>query len=341
MPQVARLVVVMLLILLVGSITFAAIEHVDLLEAVYFTIATVTTVGYGDIIPHSTGGKILASLLMLGGVGTVLYLFSAVVAFLVEGRLREVLGVRRMKKMIGQLRGHYIVCGFGRLGRLVVQDLDVSGASFVVIESHATRAAEAREKGYAVVEGDATLPETLHEAGIERAAGLATTISDDAENIYIGITVRSLCAQLAVICRSSSERVTELFRRAGIERTISTDAMGARRIVNSLLRPHVVGFMDEIMQPVAGKSALHAVRLSSETRLVGQTIKGSALRNRYAVVVLAIRRNGEYLPNPEPDEALRAEDILILVGTPEQVTELRRVAEKGATGDQCNAGVSA
>ncbi|MBD3235722.1 MAG: hypothetical protein GF330_03375 [Candidatus Eisenbacteria bacterium] len=326
MQQVARLVVVVFLILLIGSVLFAAIERVGFFEGLYFTVATVTTVGYGDITPQTTAGKALATVLMLGGVGAALYLFSLMVAFLVEGRLLHVLGTRRMKRMIGKLRDHFIICGFGRLGRRVAQDLEAAGARFVIVEHDKRQAIEARECGYAVVEGDATLPETLREAGVERAAGLATTISDDAENIYIGITVRSLCSELPVLCRSSSERVTDLFRRAGIERTISTEAMGARRIVNTLLRPHVVGFMDEITQLVAGKPALHAVRVPPAASLVGQTIRSSGLRDRYGVVALAIRRGGSYLPNPGPDERLAADDILILVGTPEQVAELRATA---------------
>ena len=329
MQQIVGLIIVVFLILLSGSVLFAAIEKVPFSEGFYFTVATLSTVGYGDITPLTPGGHLLAIVLMLGGVGVALYLFSLVVAFLVEGRLRQLFGTRRMKKMIGRMRGHYIICGFGRLGQRVAQELEASGARFVVIENLAARAAEAREKGYAVVEGDATLPEMLSAAGVERAAGLATTISDDAENIYIGITVRSLCAQLPVLCRSSSERVTELFRRAGIEQTISTEAMGARRIVNLLMRPHVVGFMDEITQLVPGKPALHAVRLSGETKLIGETIRSSGLRDRYGVAVLATRRGGEYLPNPGPDEHLQAEDILILVGTPEQVAKLRAAAAEG------------
>jgi voltage-gated potassium channel len=325
--RVVHLIVILLLIALVGSAVFAVAERISFGDGLYFALTTLTTVGYGDVVPRTAVGHVVAVALMLGGVGAAVYVFTSITSFVVEGKLRHVLGIRRMKKTIDLMRDHYIICGYGRLGSLVTRDLESARVDFVVVESDSAKVQEARERGHAVVEGDATVQETLCEAGLERAAGLATTISDDAENVYIGITARALYPDLPVVCRSSTARVKELFRRAGITRTISTDEMGARRIANSLLRPHVVGFMDEITQHVEGKASLHAVRLAADTALVGETIMGSQLRGKHGIAVLAIRRDGVYLPNPGPQETLRASDVLILIGTPEQVSRLRAFAE--------------
>lgn len=327
MRRIVLLILAVFLIVLAGGALFALIENHSFWEGFYFAATTVTTVGYGDIVPHTTAGHALAVVLMLGGVGAALYAFSNLLAFVVEGRLHLIVGVQRIRRMISRMQGHYIVCGYGKLGRLVVNELQNAGAEFVIIERDPSRAADARERGHAIVIGDATEQETLTAAGIERASGVATTISDDAENVYIGITVRALRPGLPVVCRSSSARATEFFRRAGIQKTISTDEMGATRIADSLLRPQVVSFMDEITHQVPGRPSLHAVHLSENSPLAGRQLMESHLRDEYNVVVLAIRRGETYVPNPGAHEALNPGDLLILIGTPEAVSRLRTSAE--------------
>ncbi|MCK4305096.1 MAG: potassium channel protein [Candidatus Eisenbacteria sp.] len=332
MQQVMRMISIVILIVLVGTLFFMLAEKASLLDAIYFTLTTVTTVGYGDVHPEGSAGKIVAIFLMLGGVGAILYIVSSVMSFVVEGRLRQVMGVRKMKRAIERMRGHFIVCGYGKLGKLVAQELEGARVPFVIVESNAQKVAEARDLEYAVVEGDATHQEVLAAAGLERSGGLATTISDDAENMYIGIAVRSICPQLPVVCRSSTSRVRKLFKRAGIDQIISTEEIGARRIVSSLTRPHIVEFMDELMRHEENSPSMHAIRLESGVPLIGQTIQGAKLRNKFDIVVLAIRRDGAFLPNPDPGEQLRAKDILILIGLPDKVECLRGLVEVRADG---------
>ena len=235
-----------------------------------------------------------------------------------------------MKKRIAGMSAHHIVCGYGKLGREVAVQLTAEKVPFVVVETDAQKALAAREGGYAVIEGDATKPETLADAGLARAAGIAATMSDDAENLYIGIAVRAARPGIPVVCRSSSDRVRALFRMAGIEQTISTDEIGAQRLVAALTRPQITGFMDEITRPVEGRPSLHAVRLEEGAGLIGRSILASRLREEYGIVVLAIQRGGRYLPNPRADEVLRRGDILILIGEPERVAGLRATLEDSA-----------
>jgi voltage-gated potassium channel len=325
-----QVAVVVLTIVVSGTLLYAFIEHENLLDSLYFTLATVTTVGYGDEVPQTQAGEVLAIFLMLAGVGSALYAFSSVMSFMIEGRLAQILGVRKMKEVIAKMKGHFIVCGYGKLGKIVVRELQEARAQFVILENSPAKVAEAREKEYLVVEGDATQQEALNEAGLDRAAGLATTISDDAENLYIGIAARSMRPDLPVVCRSSSDRVRVLFERAGIERTISIDEIGARRIVTSLLRPHVVEFMDQVLAPAPNRPSLHATRLEEGAALIGQSIMSAKLRNRFGIVVLAIQRDGAFLPNPDPSEELRADDVLILIGHHESAVRLRDLVEAPA-----------
>lgn len=333
MNTLLRTILLLVGLLAFGTISYSLVEGVDPLTALYFTLETVTTVGYGDVAPVSAPGRLISMVLMLAGVGAALYAFSAVASFLVEGRLRQILGVMKMKKTIEKLSDHYIVCGYGRLGKTVVDELRRTDAAFVIIESAHEKVVEAREKGYLVIEGDATLQEVLNEAGIEHAAGLATTIQDDAENLYIGITALSIRPTLNVVARSSSDRVRKMFQRAGISNIISTDEIGARRLVSSMMRPYIVEFMDHLLRYEEGKPTLQAVRLEQSARLVGETVVSSKLRDRFGVVVLAIQREGRFLPNPGPQEEFHAEDILIMVGVPEQLERLQSlVGEKAAVG---------
>lgn len=327
MQQVVRMISILVLITLTGTLLYMLIERSTVVEALYFAMSTITTVGYGDVHPEGLGGRTLAIFLMLGGVGMTLYLYSEVASFVVEGRLRQVLGVRKMKRAIEKMQDHYIICGFGRLGQKVAVELERIQVPFVIIETESSKCADASECGYAVVEGDATHEEVLREAGVLRCAGLTTTISTDAENLYIGIAAHSLCPTLPVVCRSSTDRVRSLFEQAGIKRTISTEEIGARRIVSSLTRPHIVEFMDEMLKYEGDAASLHAVHLPEGAPLVGTTIMRSKIREKFGAVVLAIQREGGVHPNPGPGEELRAGDLLILIGHRKQIEQLQALAD--------------
>jgi voltage-gated potassium channel len=321
--RITSMLLIVVAVIALGSTLFALVEQRPFVQGLYFTLTTLSTVGYGDIVPTTSGGRWVAMGLLAGGGGIALYLMSVVVPFLIEGRLRGLLGVRRMKKAIERMEQHFIVCGYGKLGKVVASHLEAVEADFVVIEADAQKAAEARARGLAVVEGDATQPETLTAAGLPRAAGVTATMADDAENLYIAISARSLRAEVPVVCRTSSERAQRLFEHAGIRHTVSTDEMSANRLVGALMRPHVVEFIDEITRPVEGRPSLQAVRVDAGAPLIGQSLVGARLRDEYGVVVVAIRRDGAYLPNPRGEEVLRTGDVLILIGDPRQVARMR------------------
>jgi voltage-gated potassium channel len=329
--QILRMCSILLLIMLIGTLFFMLTEGLSVGDAIYLAITTITTVGYGDLVPVTPMGRLTSIVMMVAGVGTALYIFSAIMAFLVEGRLKEAMGVRKMKKNIAKIKRHYIICGYGTLGQMVARDLDKARVDFVFVESNLDKAAEARENGHNCVVGDATHQDILIEAGLERCAGLATTISDDAENLYIGITIRAINPKLPIVCRASSDRVRSLFRRAGISRTISTDEIGSRRLVSSLIRPHVVEFMDELLGHKEGAISVHAIQVESGAPLEGQTIQGAQLKDQHQLVVMTIQRHGEWVLNPGPKEKIQAEDMLIFLGTDERVEALAELVQNQET----------
>ncbi len=327
MQQIVRMCSILVLIVLTGTLFIMLTEHMEFTDAIYFSVSTITTVGYGDITAETPLGRLTATLMMIAGVGTALYLFSTVVAFVFEGRLKQAMGERKMKKVIAKMKDHYVICGYGRLGQMVARDLEYAKEDYVFIESDPVRVNVARERGCPVVEGDATHRDVLEEAGLEHCAGLATTISTDAENLYIGITARSLRPQLPIVCRSSSDRVRTLFRRAGIKRTISTDEIGSRRLVTSLIHPHVVEFVDELLTHKEGSSSLHGVQVERGAPVIGETIQGARLKDKYNVVVMTIQRDGSFLPNPGPDEKIMEDDVLILLGKAKKLAKLQALFE--------------
>lgn len=216
---------------------------------------------------------------MVGGVGSAPLIIASLASFVMEDRPQRIMGVRRTMPSIEGLGDHrIIICGYGRFGRRVVREIGADSSDFAVGESDPQRVTEAREKGCAVVDGGATDEEVLRQAGLCRCADVATTISDDVENVSLGPTARSLRPEVAVVCRSSSTRVRPRFERAGIHRISSTEGIGARRLVPSLTRPHIVEFLDEILSQERGTLSLHAIRLEPGSALAGQRLEGSRLR---------------------------------------------------------------
>ena len=192
-------------IITVGTLGYMLIEEQNFLNALYMTIITLTTIGYGETFSLNTDGRIFTILLVLAGVGTVAYALASTVEFMVEGRMSGLMGRRKMRKEIDNLLGHYILCGYGRVGQYIAMDLSGAGVSFVVIEKDLEVADAALEMGFTVIKSDATDDETLRAAGIERAKGLVTALSSDAENLYVTLTARELCPHLFIVCAAKEE----------------------------------------------------------------------------------------------------------------------------------------
>jgi len=310
-----------------GAAGFHLIEGWSLADSLYMTVMTVTTVGYGPPLPLSPAGRDFSILFMLVGVGTTGYLLSTAVQAVVRSEILASYGERRRQRELAKMRDHYIICGAGRVGRRVVREVQRAGVPFVVIESGAEKAAALALPPTQVLIRDATLDETLKEAGVERAKGLAASLPDDADNLYVVLTARTLNPGLHVVARAVEEAAESKLIRAGANRVIAPTVIGSHRMAQALLKPAVADFMDTITAESLDL-AFEQVEVAPESELSGLRLRDTTIRPELDVVVAAIRRvSGEMLFNPSGETTIAPGDMLIAIGRAESLKELHALAD--------------
>ncbi|HXX91306.1 MAG TPA: potassium channel protein [Acidimicrobiales bacterium] len=297
------------------------------LDALYQTVITISTVGFNSPHPLDAGSKVFTIVLILVGVGTALYTFSSVLEVLIEGHMRELVRRRRMERDIARMSRHVIVCGWGRVGREVARFLANAGRDVVVVDRDPERLATVP---YASVQGDVSDDETLLQAGIERAGALVAALNTDADNLYVVVAGKSLRPDLQIIARARNESSEAKLVRAGADRVVNPQQLGGDRMASFVTQPHVVDFVDVVMHDGTLEFRLEELAVSPTSTLAGSTIRAAHLRDRTGALVLAIRRpDGEFLTNPSPESVIEAGDVLISVGTAEQLGALARFAARG------------
>ncbi|MFC2003975.1 potassium channel family protein [Chloroflexota bacterium] len=315
-------------IIAIGVIGYTVIEGWSFLDSLYMTIITITTVGYNEVHPPTDNGQIFSIFLIIGGVGGALYALTGVMQYIVEGNIGTTWGRRRMKSKIAQLKGHFILCGFGRVGEEIAHTFKEEGAPFVVIDNRPDCIARIEQTGYLYLEADATSDEVLKEAGIERARGLVAAVGVDTDNTYITLSARELRPDLFVEARASSEEAEKKLKRAGADRVVSPYSLGGRRMAMLALRPAVVDFIDTVTQRRGPELQLENIAVSSGSSLAGQTVE-EARQCSKATVLAVSKKSGRLLPNPSGEETIAAGDSLIIMGTREQLASLELVCEGG------------
>ncbi len=313
--------------LLIGTIGYMIIEHQDALDAFYMTIITLTTIGYGETFTLGTGGRIFTIFLVIGGVGSVGYALVSAVEFMVAGRISGIMGRRKMRKEIDSMLGHYILCGFGRVGQYIAMDLASARARFVVLEKDPKVADHALELGY-------TDDEALRAAGIERAKGLVTALSSDAENLYVTLTARELCPHLFIVSRCNNEESEPKLRRAGADRVISPHSIGGRRMAAMLLKPNVWDYLDLVtrgdriefnVENIEWR--LDDIEIYPRSSLAGKTIEESKIYTVSGALILAVKKKGGgFNTKPQKDLRLDEGDSIIAIGTVDQLAKLEELS---------------
>jgi voltage-gated potassium channel len=312
-------------VLVAGTVGYVAFGF-TLLDAVYQTVTTVSTVGFREVQPLSTGGRIFTIVLILVGVATALYTFTLILEAVVEGQIQEVLGRKRMERQISRMADHVIVCGFGRVGRNLAHYVSGAGQDVVVIETDPDRAADA-EGSAPVVRGDATSDEVLKEAGIERARVLVTALNTDAENLFVTLTARSLCPKLFIVARARVESSEAKLAQAGADRVVNPQRLGGSRMAAFVLQPHVVEFLDIVMHDGSLEFRLGEVPVPEDSPLAGKSLREAHIRDFTGSLVLALRDSGGgFTTNPPPETVLEAGQILIAIGTEGQLEALAAAA---------------
>jgi voltage-gated potassium channel len=314
----------MVLVLVAGTVGYMIIEQATVLNALYMTVITITTVGFKEVFDLSDAGKVFTLLLILGGVGTILYGLRLLVEFVVKGQLTGIFRRRAVKRQVDKLQNHYIICGYGRVGRAVARHLATQKARFVVIDAEPTSLARAESDGFLVVEGDATRDEVLEEAGIARANGLVAAVGSDADNIYVTLSSRVLNPSLFVVARADSEDAASKLQRAGADRVVSPYGIGGKQMATMMLKPLVSEYLELVTGSGKLEFRVEELQLGERCCAVGRSIEDLAVRRRTGASILAVRRSGtgSVDTNPSAEVLLEVGDTIIAIGTPAEITKL-------------------
>ena len=307
-----------------GVTLFGTIGYVvfgfTVLDALYQTVTTITTVGFRELAEFGTAEKIFTIALIVVGVSTVLYTFTLVVQTVVEGHLSEFVGRRRMDRQINQMSGHTIVCGWGRVGAAVAHDLRVEGHEVVVVDADASRVHDVE---FPTVVGDATRDDILREAGIERARALIAALDGDADNLFVTLSGRDLRPDLFIIARARADESIGKLEHAGADRVVNPQELGAARMASFVANPNVAEFLDVVMHDRSIEFRIREFDIAADSPIAGKTLREANLREMSGALVMALRSpDGSFTTNPTGDTVIGHRHVLIAVGTSEDFERL-------------------
>ncbi|HEY0099166.1 MAG TPA: NAD-binding protein [Pyrinomonadaceae bacterium] len=313
----------------IGTIGFQLLEPLSLLDSLYLTVMTVATVGYGDVHPVSRGGRAFSIGFMLVSVAAVGFLLSTAIQALVQSEIVATYDQRRRSREINKLRNHFIICGAGRVGSRIIRELQRREEPFIVIEREERNVASLIEEDVLVLVRDATLEETLRDAGVEHARGLAACLPDDADNVYVVLTARGLNNDLHIVARAVEEQAEPKLIRAGANRVIAPVIIGGQRMLQALTKPAVSDFIDSIAAEDLDLD-FEEVVVSPASAYVGHKLKFTNIRSELDVVIVALRRssNSEMIFNPSGDALIESGDMLIAIGRADSLAKLKTQAQR-------------
>ena len=314
------------LLLALGTIGYMLIEGWGLIDSLYMTVITLATVGYGEVHEVSQPGRVFTVILIVLGVGFFLYVVGNIIQFLVEGRMRIILGRRKLDKQINEEKDHYIICGYGRIGRVLCRYLRQRNLDVVVIERDRERVPILDEDDILYVVGEATDEANLRKAGIDRAKGLVTALGTDAENVFLLLTAKQLNPLLYVVARASQNVTKKTLTAAGANMVVSPYDVGARRMAHAILRPSVIDFLELAFADESTDINIEEIPVSPSSELIETTLKDSGIRQNYNLTILAVKRaDGAMLFNPLAETKIEADDTLIAVGEHKNLAELEKI----------------
>jgi voltage-gated potassium channel len=323
--RITVLVVLSILLTAFGTLGYMLVQNYTFVEALYMTIITLSTVGFTEVHPLDNSGRIFTMILILMGVSFVAFSLAYFSQILLDGNLLEAYRRRKLKKRLDQLENHYVVCGYGEMGEIIVGELRKHKIPVAIIESDESVVARLKEKDLPCLSGDATDEDNLVAAGIRRAKGLVSLVNKDSENVFIVLTARDLNKDLLIFARASSPGTDKRLLKAGADRVVSPYAIGAIRIAHNILRPTVTDFIELAMSGEGMELSMEEVRIPENSKLAGIELMASGVRSNYDLIVMAIKRaDGEMIFNPAPQETLQAGDTLVAIGAVENLSRFGR-----------------
>ncbi|OGW91181.1 MAG: hypothetical protein A3D28_04955 [Omnitrophica bacterium RIFCSPHIGHO2_02_FULL_63_14] len=320
-------ILLLLATLLVGVAGYQLLEGWSALDALYMTVITLATVGYGETHPLSSAGRVFTIALIMTGVGVLTYGVTAATAFVVEGTLTNLIGRRKMEAEIRKLCDHIILCGIGETGRHIAEELSKTHVPFVVIDNDSDRIKSLEKIGRLLsIAGDATQDDILLRARILQAKGLIAALPQDRDNVFVVLTARALNPNLRIVSKAIGPESQPKLAKAGADATVSTPVIGAMRMASELIRPTVVSFLDTMLRADGGSVRIEEVTLPPRSTLVGRKLREAAIYEQTGLLVMAIGKGQVYEFNPSPEFQLQEGDGLIVCCSPEQLARLRALA---------------
>ena len=318
------------LFLLISTIVFGTggyviFEGMPVFEAFYMTLITISTVGFSEVRPLSDVGRIITIIIIVLGISLLTYTLGQVARVFVEGELRKILGRRKLEKQIAALKDHYIICGYGRIGSIIANELLAANFPIVVIDQDPERIELLDAANILYLCRDATSDEALVEAGLERAVGLITAVSSDANNVFISLSAKELRPDIFILARASDPSNESKLLRAGASKVVCPYQIGGKRMAEIIHKPTVMDFLEQAMVNEELDLQIEEARINEGSAVEGTSVMGSHLRQKYGVIIVAIKRkSGKMVFNPGPGEKFLVGDIIVVIGKKSKLLKMNK-----------------
>jgi voltage-gated potassium channel len=320
--QIGRLLAAVVATLVGGTVGFRLITHEAWPQAFYRAVITATLTGL-DTTPSSNGARLLSIGMVLAGLTIIAYAGAVIVESIAGGVLTGALAERRRERTIEHLRDHFIICGYGRVGRRVAEEFRAAGVPYVVLDFRDDAVSAARERGDLLIEGNGTEDEDLRRAGLDRARGLVAASDSDADNLYIALSARAARPDLQIVARASDEDAEKKLKLAGADRVVLPYSTAGRTMANLVLKPQVTAFLDAVTTATGPDLQLAEIEVHRTCKQAGRTIRDLRVRHETGAIIVALRRrDGTFDTTPEPDVTIEPGDVLIGVGSPDEIRRL-------------------
>lgn len=312
-----------------GTTGYYFLEGLTLMDALYLTVTTISTVGYGDITPKTIAGRAFTLVLIIGGVGSSFFVLTQLFQAIVEGELKNIFGRRGMQNKIDNLTGHIIVCGAGRVGDVVIERLRQEKQPFVVLDRQESICKTLADNGILTIHGDATIDAVMLSAGVKRAKGVIAALPHDAENVYITLTARSLNSEqdFSIVARADRPEAVDKLKRAGATTVVSPETMGGRQMATAMTKPAIIDLMDNVFYNQELHLDIAEVKVQADSGLVGTSLAVCGIKEEYDSLIVGIQREGKLITDISPVEMVQAGDVLIVIGHRDN---LKHLTERGA-----------
>lgn len=328
--NILRAIIILLAVLFIGTAGYMIIEKWNLLESLYMTVITITTVGFHEVRTVSEPGRLFTIFIIFSGMGIMAYILGLVAQTMVNLQLRSIIGRTKLGLQMRSIRNHYIICGFGRIGKVICRELKENRIPMVVIDNDPEEKQLLEAEDIPYINDDATSEDVLIEAGIERARGLISVVASDADNLFITMSARGLNPQIFILARADEEHTEKKLLRAGANKVVMPYLIGGQRMAHTITKPAVIAFLDSTVHAKDMLLEMGELTVSGNSHLNGVTLVDSGIRQEMDVIIVAIRKkNGEMSFNPSSQTRIESGDTLISLGKSDDLKKLATILSEG------------